>query len=242
MITITEFDIEPDTHLVRRLLFLLIISAIVHGVSLSVLRGSHESAVLPPALPIALSMVKSQAEQYPIETEAQLNEPIKKMTQATPTTHRKNTVTSAPAPEKVLLIKQMDYAAPLDFWQSATCNSRQKRTAGHVCSHENEITEHRYKGAHEQYLAKLVRDERLLPAERATDLRTIDGLLAQQAAVDDALSNFDKPPAHLLIEQRRISSEIARIDNKYSSINLLKLLGSAYKTTTKIVKSGSNSK
>lgn len=239
MTTIAEFDPEPDTYLLRNLLVLLLVSAVLHGISLSLLNWSPKLALPSSIVPIELSMDSSTphppSEENLVQPETQSERPIEPVTEHIPKSKTQSTVASSSTVEQLPKTKNLVYDLPLKQWNAPGCNAQQKRTAGHKCSQESEANNHTYTRVHEQHLTNLFREERSASAQRAADLRAIDALLAQQAAVDDALSNFDKPPAYLLSEKNRINSELARIDKKYSSVNLLKVLGSTYKTAKKLV-------
>lgn len=238
MTTIAEFDQEPDTRLMRDLLALLLVSASLHAISLSLLHWPPKSAPPPSAPLIELSMellpTVSEPDKNTVAVNEQLHKAIEPSAQRKPTPEKRDVISSSSGSEQAREDNNIVYDLPLHELLLPTCNAQQKRTAGHVCAQESELTEHHYASTHEQYLAGLFREERSASAERASDLKAIDSLLAQQASIDEALSNFDKPPAHLLSEKNRINRELARIDKKYSSVDLLKILGSTYKTAKKI--------
>lgn len=243
MTAIAEFDPEPDTRLLRNLLALLLVSAVLHGTSLGFLRWSPASALPhsapPKELSVELLTTELQAEENPIDVDQKLNQSIEPSAERTPHPKRQNVIDSSASSAQLRSNNDIVYDIPRHELQMRTCNAQQKRTAGHVCAQQNEFTDHRYTSVYEHSLAALFHEERTTAKERAADLRAVDALLAQQVAIDDALSNFENPPAHLLSEKNRINNELARIDEKYSSIDVLKILSSSYKTARKLATSRS---
>ncbi|MEM8497402.1 MAG: hypothetical protein AAF542_05215 [Pseudomonadota bacterium] len=240
MTTIADFDPEPDTRLLRDLLALLLVSAGVHAISLSSLQWSPEHVLTPSDPPTELSLELSAtaalSEDKLIDVLEQLDQVIEFSAQRKPLPEKREVIASSSSSEQAHENNNSVYDLPLQELPTLACNAQQKRTAGHRCADEKEGIGHLYAGAYEHYLAGLFGEQRSVSAERASDLKVIDSLLAQQSIVNDALSNFDKPPAHLLSEKNRIGSELARIDKKYSSVDLLKILGSTYNTAKKIAR------
>ena len=236
MTLLAEFDAEPELRNHRLLFLLLLLSAIAHSLSLSSLRWSPESKAL--AIPLSVSIAKpdvptpTRSNEIASDGQEHLDPLAAALPNNAPDRHEpaQPEISAAPQPKPSQLELSMS-------WSNPACNPQQKRTAGRLCEPETDSADYASANRYRPHFENLFTEEQSVIASRASDLKAIDRLLERQATINQAISNFDKPPAHLLAERQRVSAEISRIDRKYASVDLLKVLNSAYKTTKKLVSS-----
>ena len=104
------------------------------------------------------------------------------------------------------------------------CTLAEKASQIRNCARETIAFEAYPAGEHTEWLKALFKDDPFAGDNFDEDMQKIDALIAQSATLDE-LNDPTALGAHVIAAQRRdIRAEIARIDNKYRSVNLLAIL------------------
>ena len=113
----------------------------------------------------------------------------------------------------------------------APCTPAEKASQIRNCARERVALEPNLVGEHTQWLKALFKADPFAGDNFDDDMKKIDALIAQSATLDE-LDDSGAPGSHFITSQRReIREEIARIDNKYRSVNLFAVLPKVIRAT-----------